>query len=95
MSFNASLNRARDTTLPIGARYLGLLGALERGHRGYQGTWAILKAKFGVGIRDEVSSETLLAIADFLTADRQQWLISHKEAQAQVRLNKRRKRHGS
>jgi hypothetical protein len=91
MGFTASLNRARDTSLPMGKRYQGLLGALERSHRSYHNMWAVLKGAFGVRIGDEMSSETLCAIADFLAKDRQQWLETQKEEREHVRIAKRQK----
>ena len=91
MGFTASLNRARDTSLPMGKRYQGLLGALERGHRSYHNMWAVLQGVFGVRIGDEMSSETLCAIADFLAKERQQWLEAQKDEHERVRKAKRQK----
>jgi hypothetical protein len=73
----------------MGKRYRGLLDALERGHRSYHSMWAVLRGVFGVQVGDEMSSETLCAIADFLAKDRQQWLEAQEKEHESVRKAKR------
>jgi hypothetical protein len=91
MGFNAALNKARDSSLPMPKRYMALLSALERGHRSFHDMWAILHGVFGVRMGEEMSSDTLCAITEFLAKDRQQWLDSQKEERERARKTKRQK----
>jgi hypothetical protein len=72
MGFPSRLKKVRDANVPVPKRVMALLDALTHCHVGYAEGKVEHREQFGWEVGQPVSSETLVAIADYLS---EQWVL--------------------
>lgn len=90
MSFNNEARIVKDESMPLGRRYMALRHCVELYcPLGFNGTWKILEARFGLREGQAASSQALTAAINFLELDRQAWLKYSQAHQELVHLRKK------